>query len=199
VVEARHVDLENNRWVFPPDESKVDKWPRVVYLTPSALEITRRLMREHPMGPLFRNSNGDPWTTFSVNCAFIRLQTTLGTKRLKEKGLMPPSLPRLRGPARRDQASRAEQERQVVERRKEIATVARKHGPKRCLYHLRHSWLDRALKSGVDALTCAILMGHRDPSTISKVYQHLSQSPEYLRGAAERAGGGLSGPSSASA
>ena len=129
VVEARHVDLENNRWVFPPDESKVDKWPRVVYLTPSALEITRRLMREHPIGPLFRNSNGDPWTTFSVNCAFIRLQTTLGTKRLKEKGLMPPSLPRLRGPARRDQASRAEQERQVVERRKEIATLARKHGP----------------------------------------------------------------------
>lgn len=30
VVEARQGDLENNRRVFPPDESKVDKWPRVV-------------------------------------------------------------------------------------------------------------------------------------------------------------------------
>lgn len=192
VVEARHVDLENNRWVFPPEESKVDKWPRVVYLSPTAVEITKRLMLQHPTGPMFRNSNGDPWTTFSVNCAFIRLQTTIGMKRLKEKGLMPPALPRLRGSARRDKDCRAAQDRRVIERRKEIGVLARKHGPKRCLYHLRHSWLDRALKSGVDSMTCAILMGHRDPSTISKVYQHLSQSPEYLRGAAEKASGGPS-------
>jgi integrase len=61
-------------------------------------------------------------------------------------------------------------------RNKLAATCA----PKYCLYHLRQSWLDRALKAGVDALTCAILMGHRDPSTISRVYQHLSQSPDYL-------------------
>ncbi|HEX8199235.1 MAG TPA: hypothetical protein VF590_02020, partial [Isosphaeraceae bacterium] len=113
VVEARHVDLENNRWVFPPEESKVDRWPRVVYLSPVAIEITRRLMLLHPSGPLFRNSNGDPWTTFSVNCAFIRLQTTIGMKRLKEKGLMPPALPRLRGSARRDEDCRAAQDRQV--------------------------------------------------------------------------------------
>lgn len=192
VVEARHVDLENNRWVFPPEESKVDRWPRVVYLSPPAIEITRRLILERPTGPLFRNSNGDPWTTFSVNCAFIRLQTTIGMKRLREKGLMPPSLPRLRGSARRDEDCRAAQDRQVIERRKAIAALARKHGPKRCLYHLRHSWLDRALKSGVDSMTCAILMGHRDPSTISKVYQHLSQSPEYLKGAADKASGGTS-------
>ena len=65
--------------------------------------------------------------------------------------------------------------------------LARKHGPKYCLYHLRHSWLDRALKRGLDVLTCAILLGHRDPSTLSKVYQHLSQSPEYLRDAAKKA------------
>jgi integrase len=127
-----------------------------------------------------------------VNCAFIRLQTTIGMKRLKAAGEMPPQLPRLRGPARRDAELRAEHERRVAERRREVLARARKRGPKRCLYHLRHSWLDRALKSGVDALTAAILMGHRDPSTISKVYQHLSQSPEYLRGAAERAAGGFS-------
>jgi integrase len=67
VVEARHVDLENNRWVFPPEASKVDKWARIVYLTPAAVEITRRLMLQNPAGPLFRNSDGDPWTTCSWN------------------------------------------------------------------------------------------------------------------------------------
>jgi integrase len=191
VVEARHVDLANGRWVFPAEESKVDKWPRVVYLTPEALAITRRLMLKSPTGPLFRNSNGDPWTTFSVNCAFIRLQTTIGMKRLKASGEMPPQLPRLKGSAKRDPEMRTAHGRMVAERRRDVLILARKRGPKRCLYHLRHSWLDRALKSGVDALTAAILMGHRDPSTISKVYQHLSQSPEYLRGAAERASNGF--------
>jgi integrase len=60
---------------------------------------------------------------------------------------------------------------------------------KYCLYHLRHSWLDRMLKKGVDVLTCAILMGHRDPSMIAKTYQHLSQSPDHLRAALNRAAG----------
>jgi integrase len=60
---------------------------------------------------------------------------------------------------------------------------------KYCLYHFRHSWLDRMLKAGVDALTCAILMGHRDTSMIARTYQHLSQSPDYLRAALKRAAG----------
>jgi integrase len=49
-VEARHVDLQNARWVFPPDESKGEQWPRVVYLTEQALAITRRLMLKNPAG-----------------------------------------------------------------------------------------------------------------------------------------------------
>ncbi|MCE9566244.1 MAG: tyrosine-type recombinase/integrase [Planctomycetes bacterium] len=60
---------------------------------------------------------------------------------------------------------------------------------KYCLYHFRHSWLDRMLKAGVDALTCAILMGHRDTSMIARTYQHLSQSPDYLRAALKKAAG----------
>ncbi len=115
VVEARHVDLENKRWVFPPEESKVDKWPRVIYLTPRAWEITKRLMIAHPTGPIFRNSNGDPWTTFSVNCAFIRLQTTIGMRRARRAGAPPPKLPRLKGSAKRDANLRAEQDRKVID------------------------------------------------------------------------------------
>lgn len=60
---------------------------------------------------------------------------------------------------------------------------------KYCLYHFRHSWLDRMLKAKVDVLTCAILMGHRDPSMIARTYQHLSQSPDYLRDALKSAAG----------
>jgi integrase len=59
-VEARHVDLQNARWVFSPDESKGEQWPRIVYLTQAALEVTRRLMLKHPAGPLFCNTHGKP-------------------------------------------------------------------------------------------------------------------------------------------
>ena len=43
-VEARHVDVPGSRWVFPASESKGKKMRRVVYLTPKALEISKRLM-----------------------------------------------------------------------------------------------------------------------------------------------------------
>jgi integrase len=48
--------------------------------------------------------------------------------------------------------------------------------PAYSLYALRHSWATRALMKGVDPLTVGILMGHKDPSMLSRVYQHLSLS-----------------------
>jgi integrase len=192
-VEARHVDLPNTRWFFPPDESKGEEWPRVVYLDDRALEITRRLMAERPAGPLFRNDDGKPWDPFAVNCAFCRLQVRMGQRRMKELGVSVDPVPRFNRHAFEDKAAmlkaRAEHKQRLYARKKQVHRLACQHAPKYCLYHLRHSWLDRALKRGLDVLTCAILMGHRDPSTISKVYQHVSQSPEYLREAAKRAAG----------
>jgi integrase len=130
-VEARHVDVQLARWVFPASEAKSKNQPRIVYLTESALEITQRLMLAHPAGPLFRNSHGCSWSADAVNCRFD--------------------------------------------------TLAKKLGKKYCLYHLRHTWMNRMLTSGVDALTVAVLAGHSDPSTLAKTYQHLSQNPEYLQ------------------
>jgi hypothetical protein len=126
-------------------------------------------MMKNPAGPIFRNHDGNPWTPFAVNCAFRRAQVRMGME------TMPKLIPDPKWSQR--------------ERGQFLEKEARKHAPKYCLYHLRHSWLDRALKSGVDPLTCAILMGHRDPSTISKVYQHLAQSPEFMRSQAEKAAG----------
>jgi integrase len=186
LVEARHVDLDRGRWVFPAEESKGEQWPRIVYLSAKALDLTRRLVLEHPSGPLFRNSDGRPWTTDAVNCAFVRVQVTLGMRRLKAQGLVPPRIPRLRGPARRDPGRRADHDRLVADRRRELLRLAKGHGKKYCLYALRHSWATHALSRGVDALTVAILLGHRDPATLAKTYQHLTQDPGYLQEAARR-------------
>jgi integrase len=193
IVEARHVDLANARWVFPPDESKGEQWPRIVYLSDRALAITKRLLLVHAQGPLFRNADGRPWTPYAVNCAFCRLRMRLGLQRMKGLGITVDPLcrfnrHRFRDQTALDQARRAHRQ-QLADRQKRLHQLASTYAPKYCLYNLRHSWLDRALKRGVDALTCAILMGHRDPSTISRVYQHLSQSPDYLREAAKRAVG----------
>lgn len=57
---------------------------------------------------------------------------------------------------------------------------ARRQTPRYSPYVLRHFWATIALKSGVDALTVATLMGHKDPSTPARTYQHLSHAPEHL-------------------
>jgi len=74
-------------------------------------------------------------------------------------------------------------------RRKLRYRLAARHAPKYSLYALRHSWATHALERGLDAITVAVLMGHRDPSTLAKVYQHLTHNPEYLREQARRAVG----------
>jgi integrase len=135
-IESRHVDLRNARWVFVPTEAKVKTRPRIVYLTDTAFAITKRRMLKWPEGPIFRNTDGRPWTRHAVSCRFGRLQKKLGVKL--------------------------------------------------CLYALRHTWVNRLLTSGVDALTVAILAGHADPSTLARTYQHLSHEPSYLRDALKR-------------
>lgn len=78
---------------------------------------------------------------------------------------------------------KAEAKRKAVQRR------CRELVPSLSLYALRHSWATNALQRGVDALTVAILMGHKDPSTLARTYQHLSHNPEHLLEQARRAAG----------
>lgn len=194
-VEAKHVDLVHNRWVFPIRESKGRKAPRVVYLTDAALEITRRRMAMYPEGPLFRNGDGDPWTTCAVNNAFHRIQIRLGRQRLLAAGesvdpeeistlierLKPTKRVRGRETPKTPLELRGEAKRKLT------ARLAKSRVPQYSLYALRHSWATRALQSGVDALTVAILMGHSDPSTLARVYQHLAHNPEHMRSQLQRA------------
>lgn len=76
-VHARHVDFANRRWVFPADEAKGGKLPRIIYLNDTALAITRKWMRRYPNGILFRNTHGKPWKPMAVGCRFYTIKKKL--------------------------------------------------------------------------------------------------------------------------
>lgn len=197
-VTAEHVDLANQRWVFSKSESKGKRVSRVVYLPETALEITsRRLLKVSDGVPLFRNASGKPWTTDAVNCACLAVQHRRGKAEMQRLGesispeqiadLIPSlSMTRVSGGQTipKTQAElRAEAKRKLTYKR------ASELAPRYSLYSLRHSWSTNALKRGVDPLTVAILMGHQDPGTLSKVYQHLALSPDHMLAQARKAAG----------
>jgi len=196
-VEARHVDLENQRWVFPKSEAKSRRMSRVVYLTDKALLTTKRLMLAHPTGPLFRNGTGKPWTTDAVNCGILAARVRMLKADMKRAGEAIPeeAISELIPALRSTKISRG----QVVEKTKAdlrseakeklTKRLAIERTPKYSLYALRHSWATHALQKGMDPLTVAILMGHEDPSMLSKVYQHLSLDPKHMLNQAKRAAG----------
>jgi hypothetical protein len=73
--------------------------------------MTKRLAEAHPNGPLFRNSDGAAWCCSSVKCRFQRLHAALGLKKLKELGLLPPKIKRLKKAEREDPARKEEHNR----------------------------------------------------------------------------------------
>jgi integrase len=194
-VEARHVDLAKSRWVFPPSEAKTKSMPRVVYLTERAAAITARLVSQFPIGPLFRNKNERPWTKDAIGCAFDRLQVRMGKAVMKAHGekIDERKVAEYSKTLATHWTVRGEiQEKPKAEllaeaRRKLTQRATRSLAPRHSLYALRHSWATNALKNGIDSLTVAILMGHRDPSTLARTYQHLSHNPDHLLAEARRA------------
>lgn len=77
-IEARHVDLDNRRIVFPPSEAKGKKHPRVIYLDDTATRIILELCERHPEGPILRNAHGKPWRRNMVRQRFLRLRKWVG-------------------------------------------------------------------------------------------------------------------------
>ena len=136
-VEAQHV--RDGSWMFSKMDSKGQRYNRVVLLNEFAEETTRRLMVEHPEGPIFRNRSGRPWTKDSLGCRFKRLSKKLGTR---------------------------------------IVASA-----------FRHTFCTEGLERGVDSTTMAILMGHRDPTMVAKVYSHLTGNKIYLHKSLRQARG----------
>lgn len=188
-VEASYFDEPNARWVFPVRLSKGKKVQRVVYLSDRVLEITRRLVRENPSGPIFRNTDGRPWCCSSVKCRFQNLRVTLGRKQIEALGLVPPKIPRLNKQQRQDPTLRKEHHRKVLARRRKITELAKQHGTRYSLYSFRHAFCTEALEGGLDAVTVSVLMGHRDTTMIARHYSHLTQRLTHLRESARKARG----------
>ncbi len=61
-----------------------------------------------------------------------------------------------------------------------------KSGVDAVAYNYRHTWITRALLSGVDIATVAVLSGHSDIAMISRVYGHLDQHSDHLSKAAKK-------------
>ncbi len=69
-----------------------------------------------------------------------------------------------------------------------LSRVSKKVGFRVIAYGARHSWATHALMDGgVDPISVAHLMGHRDPTMVSRVYSHLSKNPNFLRQQAHNA------------
>lgn len=69
-----------------------------------------------------------------------------------------------------------------------LTRISEKVGFRVIAYGARHSWATQALtEGGVDPISVAHLMGHRDPTMVSRVYSHLSKNPKFLRQQARKA------------
>jgi integrase len=192
VIEARHVDFERVRIVFPPKESKGKKRHRVIYLTERARAILSRLAGTRPHGPLLRNSKSEAWVKDSINCAFIRLRVALGLRIMKASGEDIEAMPRFRKwgsePERLADARRVHREKQAW-RRKEIRNRALKLSKRYHLGAFRKGYATEGLKNGVDTITLANLMGHANGAMLSRIYAKVQQDPEFMAEAARRAKG----------
>lgn len=56
-------------------------------------------------------------------------------------------------------------------------------------YTLRHTWITRQLKAGVDSHVVASLAGHANTAMIDKVYSHVADDPAFMLEAARRGTG----------
>jgi integrase len=196
-VVGEYVDAKNARWIFPQMKSKGKKSPRIIYLNDSALDISNRLLDEFQEGELFRNAAGRAWTTEAVNCVFDRIQVRMGKKILESEKKQPSEneiasfvktlapTKTVKGVARKKRPA----ELRCEAKRKLTNQMAKQVAPRYSLYSLRHSWATNALKHDIDPLTVALLMGHKDPSMLARVYQHLSHSPDHMREQARKATG----------
>jgi integrase len=69
---------EPGLWVLDKHKTvKKTGKPRIIFLTPEMVEMTQRLVRENPEGPLFRNSRGTPWRRSSIGHRLRKLAKKL--------------------------------------------------------------------------------------------------------------------------
>jgi integrase len=74
-VTAADVDLRQGIWKLEKHKtSKKTGKPRIIFLSPEAVELTKELLALRPEGPLFLNSREQPWTRNAVRIRFRNLR-----------------------------------------------------------------------------------------------------------------------------
>jgi integrase len=74
-VNSADVNLELGVWVLKQHKSaKKTGKPRVIYLSPDMLDLTKKQMAKHPTGSLFPNTRGKPFSRNAWRCRFRRLR-----------------------------------------------------------------------------------------------------------------------------
>jgi integrase len=75
-VRKEDVNLENCTWTLQKHKTaKKTGKPRVIYLCPAAVELSKRLIAQcSDDGPIFRNTRGKPWTKNAVRIRFWKLR-----------------------------------------------------------------------------------------------------------------------------
>jgi integrase len=184
-IEPRHIHVAAECIVIPKEEAKGKKRVRIIYLTPTALQIVRRLLEGRSDGKLFRNADGTPWKKSAICCRFYRLKERLGMKALREAGIPIPPLPRFNfrhfnDPAEM-RAARKKHQRKLRERRKQISALARKLGKGWACYDFRHGFTQRLLENGANHLAVAELLGHANGQMVSTVYSHMNRAAAHLK------------------
>lgn len=78
-VTAADVNLDAGLWVLKDHKTaRKTRRPRVVYLTPAMIELSRRLVAVNPEGAIFRSPRGNrPFSRNNIRCRFRRLREKL--------------------------------------------------------------------------------------------------------------------------
>ncbi len=76
-LEASHVHLDNNVCLMVSNESK-GEMPRAIFLTPEPKSNLERLIKKRPVGKLFLNSRGNPWTKDAIKCRLTTISRKVG-------------------------------------------------------------------------------------------------------------------------
>ncbi len=75
LIEAAHV--RGDHIVLPTSKAKGKRGPRVIILTKTAERIIGRCSSRVEVGPIFRNSRGEPWTRNAIRIRFGKLQKSM--------------------------------------------------------------------------------------------------------------------------
>ena len=197
-LEARHLQIDKQRAVIPGEEVK-GGIPRAIYFpTDRCLAIIRRLAKEHPTGLLFQNSKGNPWTAFAVKLRFERIQIAIGLDEIQRRGIpstvtdeaieeLAQKLPKSRVNRKTGQKTlKKPWQLRHEAKRKLIAHEAKQYAKRFRHYDLRHTFVTRKLRAGVDSHIVAALVGHKDTKMIDAVYSHVADDHKFMLDAARK-------------